>query len=72
MDFVTGLPTLDGNTCIKTYNGHVHFVLPPKLPTAKEIAMPMILHVFRLLGLLGDIVSDQGALSALPIFEAIQ
>ncbi len=64
LDFVTGLPTSDGHTVILTivdrFSKMVHFVPLPKLPTAKETAQLVLLHVFRLHGLPVDVVSDRG------------
>nr|XP_020442273.1 cytochrome P450 2K1-like [Monopterus albus] len=37
----------------------VHFVPLPKLPSAKETAQLIVLHVFRLHGLPRDVVSDR-------------
>ncbi|CAJ1048226.1 uncharacterized protein lrfn4b [Xyrichtys novacula] len=64
LDFVTGLPTSDGHTVILTivdrFSKMVHFVPLPKLPTAKQTAQLVLLHVFRLHGLPVDVVSDRG------------
>lgn len=64
VDFVTGLPVSKGNTCIMTivdrFSKSAHFVPLPKLPTAKETAELMIIHVFKIHGLPIDIVSDRG------------
>lgn len=64
VDFVTGLPNSHGNTCILTvvdrFSKAAHFIPLPKLPTAKETAELLILHVFRLHGLPFDVVSDRG------------
>ena len=37
-----------------------HFVPLPKIPSAKETAELILLHVFRLRGLATDVVSDRG------------
>ena len=64
LDFVTGLPTSQGNTAILTivdrFSKAVHFVALPKLPTAHETADLLVHHVFRLHGIPVDIVSDRG------------
>lgn len=64
LDFVSGLPTSDGHTVILTivdrFSKMVHFVPLSKLPTAKETAQLVLLHVFRLHGLPVDVVSDRG------------
>ena len=64
LDFVTGLPASDGNTVILTvvdrFSKTAHLIPLPKIPTAKETAEVMLLHVFRLHGLPCDVVSDRG------------
>ena len=64
MDFVTGLPPSKGNTTILTvvdrFSKMAHFVPLTKLPSAKETAEQVLLHVFRLHGLPVDVVSDRG------------
>ena len=64
LDFVTGLPSSDGNTVILTvvdrFSKTAQFIPLPKLPTAKETAEIMLEHVFRLHGLPCDVVSDRG------------
>ena len=64
LDFVTGLPTLDGNTVILTvvdrFLKAAHFIPLPKLPSAKQTAELMLYHIFHLHGLPRDIVSDRG------------
>ena len=64
LDFVTGLPKSDGNTVILVvvdrFSKAAHFVALPKLPSAKETAVLMIDHVFKLHGLPQDVVSDRG------------
>lgn len=63
VDFVTGLPPSEGNTAILTvvdrFSKVEHFVPLPKLPTTLETANLLIQHVFRLHGILRDIVSDR-------------
>ncbi|XP_023868962.2 cell division cycle protein 27 homolog [Salvelinus sp. IW2-2015] len=62
--FVTGLPPSDGNTTILTvvdrFSKAAHFIPLPKLPSAKETAQLMVQHVFRIHGLLVDMVSNWG------------
>ncbi|KAK3525961.1 hypothetical protein QTP70_011398 [Hemibagrus guttatus] len=64
MDFITGLPLSQGNTVIMVivdrFSKAARFVPLPKLPTAKETADLIITHVFRVFGILQDIVSDRG------------
>lgn len=64
VDFVTGLPTSEGNTTVLTvvdrFSKMVHFIAMPKLPSAKETAEALLFHVFRLHGFPRDIVSDRG------------
>jgi len=64
LDVVTGLPPSDGNTAILTivdrFSKMVHIVPLPKLPSAKETAQAILVHVFQLHGLPVDMVSDRG------------
>lgn len=64
VDFVTGLPPSKGNTVILTvvdrFSKSAHFIPLPKLPSAKETALALFHHVFRLHGLPVDVVSDRG------------
>uniref|UniRef100_A0AAQ4Q6V0 Gypsy retrotransposon integrase-like protein 1 n=1 Tax=Gasterosteus aculeatus aculeatus TaxID=481459 RepID=A0AAQ4Q6V0_GASAC len=64
VDFVTGLPTSNGNTAILTvvdrFSKMVHYIALPKLPSAKETAVVMMDSVFRIHGFPRDIVSDRG------------
>ncbi|KAL0154966.1 hypothetical protein M9458_049229, partial [Cirrhinus mrigala] len=64
LDFVTALPPSQGNTVVLTvvdrFSKAVHFIPLPKLPSAKETAVVVIDHVFRLHGLPTDVVSDRG------------
>ncbi|KAL2089934.1 hypothetical protein ACEWY4_014622 [Coilia grayii] len=64
LDFVTGLPVSEGNTVILTvvdrFSKMAHFIPLPKLPSAKETAQAVQLHVFRLHGIPADVVSDRG------------
>lgn len=61
---MTGLLPSAGNTVILTivdlFSKAAHFITLPKLPTAMETARLLTLHVFRLHGILEDIVSDRG------------
>ncbi|KAL0161286.1 hypothetical protein M9458_045011, partial [Cirrhinus mrigala] len=64
LDFVTGLPPSRGNTVVLTvvdrFSKATHFIALPKLPSARETAVAVIDHVFRIHGLLTDVVSDRG------------
>ncbi len=64
MDFITGLPPSNGNTLVLTVVDRLskmaHFIALPKLPSAKETAEVMMLHIFRIHGFPKDIVSDHG------------
>ncbi len=64
LDFVTGLPTSRGDTVILTvvdrFSKAAHFIPLPKLPSAKETALVVVDHVFRIHGLPKDVVSDRG------------
>lgn len=64
LDFVTGLPLSNKHTTILTvvdrFSKIAHFVPLPKLPSAKETAELVLLHVFRLHGFPTDVVSDRG------------
>ena len=64
LDFVTGLPTSEGNdtvlTIIDRFSKAVHYVPLPKLPSASEMADLLSQHVVRLHGIPVDIVSDRG------------
>ena len=63
-DFVTGLPTSQGNTTILTvvdrFSKMVRFIALPKLPSASETAEIMLNHVLKIQGFPRDIVSDRG------------
>ncbi len=62
LDFVTGLPPSNGKTFMLTIIGRfskaAHFLALPKLPSARGLT-DLVEHVFRLHGLLSDIVSDR-------------
>ncbi len=64
LDFVTGLPPSAGNSVVLTvvdrFSKTAHFIPLPKLPAAKETALAVFDHVFRVHGLPTDIVSDRG------------
>lgn len=64
LDFVTGLPSSSGNTVILTvvdrFSKAAHFIPLPKLPSAKETALVVVDHIFRIHGLPKDVVSDRG------------
>ncbi len=64
LDFVTGLPPFQGNTAVLTvvdrFSKATHFIPLPKLPSARETAVAVIYHVFRMHGLPTDVVSDWG------------
>ncbi len=63
-DFVTDLPPSAGNSVVLTvvdrFSKTAHFIPLPKLPAAKETALAIFDHVFRVHGLPTDIVSDRG------------
>uniref|UniRef100_A0A8C6UZW3 Gypsy retrotransposon integrase-like protein 1 n=5 Tax=Neogobius melanostomus TaxID=47308 RepID=A0A8C6UZW3_9GOBI len=64
LDFVTGLPSSNGNTVVLTivdrFSKCAHFVPLPKLPSSRETADLLVEHVFRSHGIPSDIVSDRG------------
>ena len=64
LDFVTGLPSSEGNTTVLTvvdrFSKMVHFIPMPKLPSAKGTAEAVLSHVFRIHGFPRDVVSDRG------------
>ncbi len=64
LDFVTGLPPSQGNTVVLTvvdrFSKATHFIPLPKIPSARETAVAVIDHVFRIHGLPMDVVSDRG------------
>ncbi|KAG1935783.1 retrotransposable element [Pimephales promelas] len=64
LDFITALPPSQGHTVVLTvvdrFSKAAHFIPLPKLPSAKETAVSVIDHVFRLHGLPTDVVSDRG------------
>uniref|UniRef100_A0A3B3H4X2 Gypsy retrotransposon integrase-like protein 1 n=1 Tax=Oryzias latipes TaxID=8090 RepID=A0A3B3H4X2_ORYLA len=64
MDFVTGLPNSRGKTVILTlidrFSKLVHAIPLRKLPSAKELAVLVSQHLFRLHGLPQNITSDRG------------
>uniref|UniRef100_A0A8P4FYW6 Gypsy retrotransposon integrase-like protein 1 n=1 Tax=Dicentrarchus labrax TaxID=13489 RepID=A0A8P4FYW6_DICLA len=74
LDFVTGLPTSEGNDTILTivdrFSKSVHFVPLPKLPSSLETAKLLVTHVFRLHGIPQDLVSDRGPQFASQVWRA--
>ncbi len=64
LDFITGLPPSSGNivvlTVVDRFSKAAHFIPLPKLPSARETAVNVIDHVFRIHGLPTDVVSDSG------------
>ena len=64
IDFVTDLPGSQGFTTILTvvnrFSRGVRFIPFQNLPTAFQTAEALFNHVFRLLGIPEDIVSDRG------------
>ncbi len=64
LDFVKGLPPSQGNTAVLTvvdrFSKATHFIPLPKLPSARQTAVAVIDHVFRIHGLPTDVVSDRG------------
>ncbi len=63
LDFVTGLLSSQGNTAVLTevdwFSKATHFIPLPKLGSARETAVAVIDHVFRIHGLPTDVVSDR-------------
>ena len=64
MDFVTGLPSVDGNDAIWVVADRLtklrHFVACSSTASAEDLADMFLLHVWKLHGLPNDIVSDRG------------
>ncbi|KAI2651157.1 Transposon Ty3-I Gag-Pol polyprotein [Labeo rohita] len=64
LDFVTGLPPSQGNTVVLTvvdrFSKATHLIPLPKILSARETAVAVIDHVFRIHGLPTDVVSDRG------------
>ncbi len=64
LDFITGLPPSTGNLIILTvvdcFSKAAHFIPLPKLPAAKETALTVFDHVFKIHGPPTDIVSNRG------------
>ncbi|XP_051531975.1 uncharacterized protein LOC127427993 [Myxocyprinus asiaticus] len=65
MDFVTGLPPPHDNTVVLTvvdwFSKAAHFIPLPKFPSARETAVAVINHIFRIHSLPVDVVSDRGS-----------
>ena len=61
LDFVTGLPSSEGNTTVLTvvdrFSKMVHFIPMPKLPSAKGTAEAVFVPIH---GFPRDVVSDRG------------
>lgn len=74
MDFLTGLPTIEGNTVILTvvdrFSKMVHFVPLPKLPSARETAEIILHHVVQLHGFPQDSFRLRTAI-CLPFLEGV-
>ncbi|KAG1930238.1 retrotransposable element [Pimephales promelas] len=64
LDFITGLPSSQGNTVILTvvdrFSKTARFIPLPKLPSARETAQIIVDQVFKIHGLPSDVVSDRG------------
>ncbi|KAL0159647.1 hypothetical protein M9458_043372, partial [Cirrhinus mrigala] len=64
VDFMTDLPSSDGNTCILVivdrFSKFCHLLPLKGLPTAMETAECLFNHVFRYYGIPEDTVSDRG------------
>ncbi|KAL0148188.1 hypothetical protein M9458_056509 [Cirrhinus mrigala] len=64
VDFITDLPSSDGNTCILViidrFSKFCRLIPLKGLPTALETAEILFNHVFRYYGIPEDIVSDRG------------
>lgn len=64
LDFITNLPSSNGNTTILTvidrFSKACRLIPLPKLPTALQTAEHLCTWVFRIYGLPEDIVSDRG------------
>ncbi len=62
LDFVSDLPPSSGNTIILTvanrFSKIALFIPLSKLPSAKEMAVLLILHIVRLHSIPADVVSD--------------
>ena len=74
MDFVTGLPSSQGNTVVFTivdrFSKAVHFVPLRKLPSSSETADLLVLHVVKQHGIPLDIVSDRGPQFTSRVWQA--
>ncbi len=61
LDFVSGLPPSNGNkvvlTMVDRFSKATHIIALPKLPSARETAVAVIDHVFRIHGLPRDVAS---------------
>ena len=74
LDFVTGLPTSQGNNTILTmvdrFSKMVHFAALPKLPSAAETADLLLSPMVRLHSIPQDIVSDRGPQFTSRVWQA--
>lgn len=74
LDFVTGLPSSNGNTVVLTivdrFSKFAHFVPLPGLPSSRETADLLVKHVFSLHGIPSDIVSDRGPQFTSQVWQA--
>ncbi len=74
MDFVTGLPTSQGNKVILVvvdrFSKACHLIPLPKLPSAPQTAEIVLQHVFRLHGFPQDVVSNLGPQFASRFWKA--
>ncbi|MCJ8731783.1 hypothetical protein PDJAM_G00203460 [Pangasius djambal] len=63
LDFVSALPPSHGNTVVLTvvdrFSKAAHFIPLPKLPSARETAVTVVDHVFRIHGLPTDVTNGQ-------------
>jgi len=64
MDFITDLPISNGFTCdlviLDRFSKMGHFIPFPSVPSAKDTAKSFMNTIFRLHGLLNEILSDRG------------
>jgi len=64
MDFITGLPSTNGYTCIfvvlDRFTKIGIFILFPNVPSSEHTAKAFMTHIFRLHGLPNEILSDRG------------
>ena len=64
IDFITGLPEVDGNAAILTvvdcFSKWAHFIAVPNLPGSTETAEILFNNVFKIHGIPRKIISDRG------------